>query len=50
MKSHVESVSAIVTIPQAAHSMNRENPEAFNAAALSFLAVGESGDRDVLSV
>jgi pimeloyl-ACP methyl ester carboxylesterase len=27
-----------VTIPDAAHSMHRDNPEAFNAAVLAFLA------------
>lgn len=48
MKRHVESVSAIVTIPHAAHSMNRENPEAFNAAVVDFLAVGGSEPGKVL--
>jgi pimeloyl-ACP methyl ester carboxylesterase len=31
-------VAAIVTIDNAAHAMNRENPTAFNAAVLDFLA------------
>jgi pimeloyl-ACP methyl ester carboxylesterase len=33
LKSHTK-----VTIPNAAHVMNRANPEAFNAAILDFLA------------
>jgi pimeloyl-ACP methyl ester carboxylesterase len=47
MKEHVKSVSGIVTIPQAAHSMNRENPDAFNAAVMAFLAAGGADDRAV---
>ncbi len=31
-------VAALVTIPDAAHAMNRDNPDAFNAAVLRFLA------------
>jgi len=48
MKRHVESVCEIVTIPDAAHSMNRENPEAFNASVMNFLAAGESEPGKVL--
>ena len=32
------AVSAPIVIPNAAHAMNRENPEPFNAAVLEFLA------------
>lgn len=32
------AVSDVVTIPDAAHAMNRENPAAFNAAVMTFLA------------
>jgi esterase len=32
------NVADLVTIPNAAHAMNRENPTAFNAAVLDFLA------------
>jgi pimeloyl-ACP methyl ester carboxylesterase len=35
LNSHVAD---LVTIPNAAHAMNRENPAAFNAAVMSFLA------------
>lgn len=49
MKRHVQSVAGIVTIPRAAHSMNRENSEAFNAAVMIFLAVGRGDDRGVSS-
>lgn len=37
MQRHLKNVAGIVTIGDAAHSMNRENPDAFNAAILSFL-------------
>ena len=32
------NVADLVTIPDAAHAMNRENPGAFNAAVMNFLA------------
>ncbi len=33
-----ESVGEAITIPNASHGMNRENPQAFNAAVLGFLS------------
>jgi pimeloyl-ACP methyl ester carboxylesterase len=33
-----ESIGAPILIPRAAHGMNRENPQAFNAAVLGFLS------------
>ncbi len=38
MRACNPSISAPVVIPRAAHVMNRENPGAFNAAVLEFLA------------
>jgi pimeloyl-ACP methyl ester carboxylesterase len=38
MRSANPHVSAIVSIPDAAHAMHRDNPAAFNAAVLDFLA------------
>ncbi|MCJ2115669.1 alpha/beta hydrolase [Methylobacterium sp. J-001] len=32
------AIPAAIVIPNAAHAMNRDNPEAFNAAVLAFLA------------
>ncbi len=32
------AVPVSIIIPNAAHAMNRENPEPFNAAVLDFLA------------
>jgi esterase len=49
MKEQANTVSGIVTIPHAAHSMNRENPEEFNAAVAAFLAAGDEEDPDVAS-
>jgi len=37
MRALLSDPPAIVTIPAAAHAMNRENPTAFNAALLEFL-------------
>ena len=33
-----KSIAEPISIPNAAHAMNRENPPAFNAAVLDFLA------------
>jgi pimeloyl-ACP methyl ester carboxylesterase len=33
-----ESVGEPIIIPDASHGMNRENPQAFNAAVLAFLS------------
>jgi esterase len=40
MQSHLQNGAGVVVIADAAHSMNRENPDAFNAAILSFLRKG----------
>ena len=47
MREHVKAVSGMVTIPNAAHALNRDNPESFNAAVLAFLAAGGTEDMDV---
>jgi esterase len=43
MQASLASSSAVVSIPDAAHAMHRENPDAFNAAVLRFLATASPG-------
>jgi esterase len=38
MQRHAACVEQLITIPAAAHAMNRDNPHAFNAALMAFLA------------
>jgi len=49
MREQLDAVSGIVTVPHAAHAMNRENPEDFNAAVMAFLADVGTDDGAVAS-
>jgi pimeloyl-ACP methyl ester carboxylesterase len=49
MREQLDAVFDLVTIPHAAHAMNRENPEDFNAAVMAFLAEVDTGDGTVAS-
>jgi esterase len=46
MRAEFDTVSGLVTIAHAAHSMNRENAEDFNAAVMAFLADVGVGDKE----